>query len=125
MIKKMKEVYMKNKLTNQNELIEEVERKRNLDDKKAQLRHEILKQIDDDEKHKSILEEELKKAEDQQKLLINKQMESDNSHKFYNKDFIAENNSILSVENSNNPDFIYKKSRLEYIQNYKDNSKKF
>lgn len=121
----MKEVHMKNKITNQNELIEEVERKRKLDDKKAQLRHEILKQIDDDEKQKSILEEELKRAEEQQKLLINKHIEFENTNKFYNKDFIAEDNSILSVDNCNNSDFIYKKSSLEYIQNYSGNFKKF
>lgn len=122
MIKKIKEVCMKSKTTNQNELAEEDERKKKLDDKKCKLRSEILKQIDEDEKQKCILEDELKKAEEQQRNLYDKQINAENINQFYNKDFINENNFIVNSEkNSSYNDVIYKKSRPESFKNSKYN----
>ena len=72
MIKKIKQVCLKNKVNNQNEFIQEEERKIFLDNKKSKLRSEILKQIDDDIKQKEILQEELKKAEEHKMHLLNK-----------------------------------------------------
>lgn len=108
MIKKIKEVCLRNKINNQNELAEEDERKKRLDDKKSKLRSEILKQIDEDEKQKSILEEELKKAEQQQKNLINKQMVFEN----FNQSSYSMNSDKGSFS-----DVIYKKARPETVKN--------
>ncbi len=116
MIKRIKEVCMKNKAINQEEIYEEEERKRKLDDKKTKLRKEILKQIDEDEKQKSVLEEEFKKAEEHQKNLIIRQSLNESANKFFNKDYI--NESQFDSNNEKNPyfQFIYKKSKKgEYV----------
>ena len=52
MIKKIKQVCLKNKVNNQNEFFKEEERKIDLDDRKSKLRSEILKQIDKDIKQR-------------------------------------------------------------------------
>jgi len=117
MIKKIKEVCMKNKIMNQNELVAEDQRKKRLDDKKSKLRSEILKQIDEDEKQKSVLEEEFKKTEDQKKDLLNKRMITENINQFYNKDFINENSFIMNSEKGSYTDVIYKKTRPECVKN--------
>ena len=103
MIKKIKEVCNKNKLSNNSDLIQEDERKKKLDDKKLLLRSEILKQIDVDEKQKIILENEFKKTENNQKNFINKNNYIEDQSKFQNKE--PKNNiykrpaSSLSIKN--------------------------
>ena len=88
MIKKIKQVCMKNKVRNQNEFIQEEVRKINLDDKKSKLRSEILKHIDEDKMQKEILKEEWKKAEELQMDIINKKtLEESIVNKFHEKDF--------------------------------------
>lgn len=110
---------MRSKINNQDELAEEDERKKKLDDKKSKLRSEILKQIDEDEKQKSILEEELKKADEQQIDLLNKQMLYENIGQFHNKDFINENNFILNMNSEKGAysDVVYRKTRPESLKN--------
>lgn len=102
MIKKIKEVCIKNKQINEKEIVEEQERKRKLDNQKALLRHEILKQIEEDEKQKSILEGELKKAEDLQKLLIDKNVSDQECNKIQDKNFNNELNFPIKKNHENN-----------------------
>jgi hypothetical protein len=89
MIKKIKQVCLKNKVNNQNEFIKEEERKIDLDEKKYKLRSEIFKQIEFDIKEKERLENELKTEEINKINLIKKQAAEDSIvNRFYEKGYL-------------------------------------
>lgn len=87
MIKKIKQVCLKNKVNSQNEFFKEEERKIHLDNKKTKLRTEILKQIDQDIKQKQILEDELKKTEKNNEVIEVEVMEKEEPDSIVNKYF--------------------------------------